>query len=375
MIKKILSFTVLLLISFFLGGYVSAQNFDPADDFINNPPFEAPGFTCGLPDSKANRCCTFNSFAKINKADIDELMGSLGSGNLDDPNSRLGNLLTTLIYVEESHDFGIPGPFDIFSGRIFQEDPNLELFVLLDKALKRNLSSSDRQQLTNILNQRAEKYNRMSAAELLRLQVRKQFLGKEKDPDTGETQNKDRCIIDAGPLEGFCFSKYGQYFMGIVGGSPTTESLIETLRTSDPGKCAIGEAVGEGNSCRCVLPHGVERLCQDYLEGSPENSRCVDCYAKKRGLWTGLGCIRISPAGFIQDTLLGFGVGLAGIVAILCIIYSAVLLQTSGGSPERVKKAREYLTNCIIGLLIIIFSVFILRLVGVNIFQIPGFGV
>jgi hypothetical protein len=67
-----------------------------------------------------------------------------------------------------------------------------------------------------------------------------------------------------------------------------------------------------------------------------------------------------------------FGVGLAGIAAFLCIIYAAFILQTSRGNPERIKKAREYLTNCIIGLLIIIFAVFVLRLIGVDILQIAG---
>jgi hypothetical protein len=78
-------------------------------------------------------------------------------------------------------------------------------------------------------------------------------------------------------------------------------------------------------------------------------------------------------AGFISVTLLGWGVGLAGLIALACIIYSTFVLQTSGGNPERIKKAREYLTSCIVGLLLIIFSVFILNVIGVNILQIPGF--
>ena len=58
----------------------------------------------------------------------------------------------------------------------------------------------------------------------------------------------------------------------------------------------------------------------------------------------------------------------------MCIIYSAYLIQFSRGNPERIKKAREYLTSCIMGLLLIIFSIFILRLIGVDILRIPGFG-
>ena len=40
---------------------------------------------------------------------------------------------------------------------------------------------------------------------------------------------------------------------------------------------------------------------------------------------------------------------------------------------EKIKKAQDLLTSCIMGLMLIIFAVFILRLVGVNILRIPGF--
>jgi len=67
------------------------------------------------------------------------------------------------------------------------------------------------------------------------------------------------------------------------------------------------------------------------------------------------------------------GIGLAGLIALLCIIYAAFMIQISSGNPERIKKAQELLTSCIMGLMLIIFSVFILRLIGVDILKIPGF--
>ena len=73
----------------------------------------------------------------------------------------------------------------------------------------------------------------------------------------------------------------------------------------------------------------------------------------------------------IEETVFGIGVGLAGGFSLLCIIYAAFMMQSSEGNPEKLKKAQEMITSCIMGLMLIIFSVFILRLIGVNLLKIP----
>ena len=91
------------------------------------------------------------------------------------------------------------------------------------------------------------------------------------------------------------------------------------------------------------------------------------------GVWTGIGCVYTDTKAFIEKTVFGMGIGLAGVLALLCIIYSAFMMQSSQGNPEKLKKAQEMITSCIMGLMLIIFSVFILRLIGVDILNIPGF--
>jgi hypothetical protein len=100
---------------------------------------------------------------------------------------------------------------------------------------------------------------------------------------------------------------------------------------------------------------------------------CIRGASGTVGIWTSIGCISSDLKGFISQTLLSWGIGLAGIIALLCIIYSAFQMQTSQGNPEKIKKAQELLTSCIMGLMLIIFSIFILKLIGVNILKIPGF--
>jgi len=64
---------------------------------------------------------------------------------------------------------------------------------------------------------------------------------------------------------------------------------------------------------------------------------------------------------------------IAGGIAFLLIIFGGFQIILSGGNPDRVKAGKEMITAALGGLLLIIFSVFILRLVGYDILRLPGF--
>jgi hypothetical protein len=49
------------------------------------------------------------------------------------------------------------------------------------------------------------------------------------------------------------------------------------------------------------------------------------------------------------------------------ILYAGFMLMTSTGNPERIKAGQELLTSAISGLILLIFSVFILNFIGINI--------
>lgn len=131
-------------------------------------------------------------------------------------------------------------------------------------------------------------------------------------------------------------------------------------------------------NCRCIATAptpGPIAILKDYcvkLTGSSEQINCGAC-VNDGGVWTGIGCVQGDIKRFISETILGMGIGLAGGISLLCMIFAAFMMQTSNGSPEKLKKAQELLTACITGLILIIFSIFILRLIGVNILRIPGF--
>jgi len=77
--------------------------------------------------------------------------------------------------------------------------------------------------------------------------------------------------------------------------------------------------------------------------------------------------------GFIQS-LLGIAFGVAGGIAFLLMLFGSFQIMTSSGNPEKMKSGSELITSALTGLLFIIFSVFILKLIGVTILDIPGFG-
>jgi len=90
------------------------------------------------------------------------------------------------------------------------------------------------------------------------------------------------------------------------------------------------------------------------------------------GFWTGIGCISTNPMGAISQ-LTTFLLGVVGVFIFFQILIGAFTLLTSKGNPQAVQSARERITNSVIALLLIIFSVTILQFVGVNILHIPGF--
>lgn len=182
---------------------------------------------------------------------------------------------------------------------------------------------------------------------------------------------------DFGCVFSLCISKVLRSLAsGLVSLTGVRKDIDSFQGDLDTNPCVSGNPSAKASdpSCVCIEDKSSSKiLCDKFLSNRPEYGKCVECAEKKQGVWTAIGCVDTDASKFVSNTVLGTAVGFAGVAAFLCIIYSAFLMQTSAGNPERLKKAREYLTNCIIGLILIIFSVFILRLIGVDILKIPGF--
>lgn len=82
---------------------------------------------------------------------------------------------------------------------------------------------------------------------------------------------------------------------------------------------------------------------------------------------TAIGCIPVEDTNAFMGWILGWAVGVGGGIAFLLIVYASILIMTSQGMPDRLKAGQELLTSAISGLIMLIFSVFILKFIGIDI--------
>jgi hypothetical protein len=88
------------------------------------------------------------------------------------------------------------------------------------------------------------------------------------------------------------------------------------------------------------------------------------------GILTAIGCVPVlgSDNGkAFGEFVLKWAIGIGGGIAFLLILYGGFMVMTSSGNPERLKAGQELLTSAISGLVLLIFSVFVLNFLGINI--------
>ncbi len=165
--------------------------------------------------------------------------------------------------------------------------------------------------------------------------------------------------------------------VGLLGVDKVVQVGQTASSTMNPCTSGVPTTNSSATSCICKLKEASSRiLCDEFLTSSAssksEYGSCVAC-ANNKGVWTGLGCIPTNQVGaFVRSAIFNLMLGIAGASALICILYAAFILQTSRGNPEKIKKAKEMLRACITGLLLVIFSVLILKVIGVDILRIPG---
>ena len=89
---------------------------------------------------------------------------------------------------------------------------------------------------------------------------------------------------------------------------------------------------------------------------------------------TALGCIPTKDTSLFVAWLMRRAIGIGGGIAFLLMIFAGFQIITSSGDPQKLQAGKELFTSAIVGLILIIFSVFLLELIGVRILNIPGLG-
>jgi len=99
----------------------------------------------------------------------------------------------------------------------------------------------------------------------------------------------------------------------------------------------------------------------------------MDCFMQD-GVWSAIGCIPSGDLNKFVGWFLSKLIFVASGIAFLLMAFGALQILTSAGSPEKVQAGKELITSALAGLIFIILSLFLLKLIGVDILQIPGFG-
>lgn len=158
---------------------------------------------------------------------------------------------------------------------------------------------------------------------------------------------------------------------------------------------SAGDGCGAAGECAC-LPNftcDTSDLKPVTVEGGECGFRCyvtnevaptpkinstltaIACGPNNTGIQTAIGCIPVlgSTDDFL-GVLLKWAVGVGGGIAFMLMLYAGFMIMTAQGSPERMKAGQELLTSAIAGLILLIFSVFILNFIGVDILGLDNFG-
>lgn len=144
----------------------------------------------------------------------------------------------------------------------------------------------------------------------------------------------------------------------------------------DDPNTPVDESIGFVRYCDTSAPNGLFR--DETLLGTPDITRgylledatnqalykqCFDT----GGIYTAVGCIDPTPTGIITG-LIRIALGVMGGVALLQMVYVGILYQQ--GNTEKIKGARTQLIATLTGVAVLVFSVLILRIIGVNILDV-----
>lgn len=167
----------------------------------------------------------------------------------------------------------------------------------------------------------------------------------------------------------------GSYTITAAAGATQCSTTVSAENI--PGMPCVGDS-GVSGYCRRDIICPNNYTPDGYCE-SPDVICCIP-YASvisgelcgSEGINTAIGCIPVGDPNAFTSFLLGWGLGIGGGIAFVLMIYAGFLIITSSGMPQRLQAGKELLTSAITGLILMVFAVFLLRVLGVNILGIPG---
>lgn len=158
---------------------------------------------------------------------------------------------------------------------------------------------------------------------------------------------------------GSCYSTFTGGSCQITDNCDATNGYYCNLVGRPPGANCPGNTGTTGNCMRVAA-----------LTPIPPQT-CTPLIFAGNGIITALGCVPTELKNIIPWSLRALA-GVAGGIALLLLFYGGLTYIMAGGEKTGVEEAKGIITAAISGLLLIIFSVLILKIIGVDILGIPA---
>ncbi len=164
-------------------------------------------------------------------------------------------------------------------------------------------------------------------------------------------------------------SNSDQQFTFDVNGGSAGNVVILTVREY-PIRSNIQLCSGQVFLTSSTTPNSSNNLPSHPQNGSTTtiNGNCGES-----AIDTAIGCVPINDQNALIGFFLRWGIGIGGGIAFLLILAAGFQIITSRGDPNRLKAGQELMTSAIAGLLLLIFSLVILRIIGFDILKIGAF--
>lgn len=164
------------------------------------------------------------------------------------------------------------------------------------------------------------------------------------------------------------FDKCESNYFNIKAGGGSEGCTDNSQCTANPDAVCLPAGADGVRACGIssdYLPGKIPLACKEGKDAEGNGNGKFKCQ-------TAIGEISANPDDF-ATSILTLLLSLAGTILIVLLIINGYKLMTSQGDPEKIKDAREGIIAAIAGVLLIIFSLSILRLITVDILGIPGF--
>jgi len=146
-----------------------------------------------------------------------------------------------------------------------------------------------------------------------------------------------------------------------LGDTPCCTGVCNITGNSVSGTCGSTTSNPTGTS------NTTGNTASQTLKGTQPQGNCASGHVD-----TALGCIPTDTSKFLA-TFFPWAIGIAGGVAFILAAFGVILRIISAGNPEQLQKANELIIAAVTGLLVVIFSVTLLKIISVDTLQLPIF--